>query len=106
MPPIDVPAAGWIRTASTDGGLLLVLVGEVDAAVVVAFEAAATREAGPVVAVDASAVTFIDAAAVGLVLRWTAEFRATGRRPELHRPSRVVQRILRLTGLEAAFTWR
>ena len=46
MPPIDVPAAGSIRLAPTDGGLLLVLAGEVDAAVVVAFEAAVPRSAG------------------------------------------------------------
>ncbi|MCZ2857734.1 STAS domain-containing protein [Blastococcus sp. VKM Ac-2987] len=107
MPPIDVPAAGSIRTAPTDGGLLLVLAGEVDAAVVLAFEASAPPpSAGAVVAVDAAAVTFIGAAGVSLVLRQTAALRAAGRRPELHRPSRAMQRILRLTELEAEFTWR
>jgi anti-anti-sigma factor len=77
---------------------VLCLVGEIDIAVVQAFEAATAMQPSAVDALDAGAVTFMSAVGVGLMLRCTVESEARGRPAVLRRSSRTVDRLLALTG--------
>jgi anti-anti-sigma factor len=94
-----LPAPGSITIEFEGAERVLRLVGEIDVAVVQAFEAAGTARPGTVDAIDAGAVTFIDAAGVGLVLRWRLESEARGRPVVLRRSSRPVDRLLALAGI-------
>ena len=92
-----------------DGGAVLHLRGDIDDLTVLSYEtsspvpSAGGQGYGAVGAVDASAVTFMDAAGLGFLLRETAPLVATGRRPVLRRPSGPVRLILELTGLSGVF---
>lgn len=103
---------GSIWTVHEDGGAVLHLRGEVDDIAVSEYEAAARTSGGSgahrgvVVAVEASAVTFMNAAALRFVLRETAPLVSTGRRPVLRRPSRPVRLVLELADLSDVFTWQ
>jgi anti-sigma B factor antagonist len=99
-------APGRIRIAVEDGGAVLFLDGEIDAATVTAYEGAPARDAtfeGRVLAVDASGVTFFSSVGISFVLRMTEETRASGRRPVVRGATRPLVRILQLTGLEDLF---
>ncbi len=107
MTPSALPPhpPGAVRLESADGGLVLHLLGEVDAGTVASWDRD-RRAAGPqdaVVAVDASAATFLSSAGVALLLRETEAHRAAGGRPELRSPSRAVLQVLRLTGMVELF---
>jgi anti-anti-sigma factor len=93
---------GGIDLVDEDGGPVLRLHGEVDTLVVSAWqvEAPATR---PAVAVDASAATFLDCRGLRLLVHATEATRASGRVPELRRPSRAVQRLVQMTGAAPLF---
>jgi len=97
--------AGSITVESRDGGMVLRLEGEVDTATVAAFDAehpGGNAFAG-VWVVDASAVTFLNSVGVRLLVRATEPARAAGIRPVLWHPSRVVEQVLRLTGVDELF---
>ena len=101
MPPHP---PGAVRLEPADGGLVLHLLGEVDAGTVASWDR--DRAAGPqdaVVAVDASAATFLSSSGVAMLLRETEAHRAAGGRPELRSPSRAVLQVLRLTGMVELF---
>ncbi|SFU08023.1 anti-anti-sigma factor [Geodermatophilus amargosae] len=77
-------------------GRVLCLSGEVDLAVVLAFE----RQHGAApVPVDAAAVTFIGSAGLVFLLRWVDAARAAGRPATLRSTSAPVDMVLRITGL-------
>ena len=52
-----------------------------------------------VVAIDASAVTFLSIVGPGISLRQAKPAEAAGRRPLLRRPSAAVRRVLTLAGV-------
>lgn len=104
MTALDPPyPTGQITYRIEDRGWVLHLTGEVDAAVVEEFERSISWTAPPVVAVDASAVTFMASSAVALLVRRTEGQRKAGRPPALRRPSRAARSVLWITGVDALF---
>ena len=105
--PPHPPGAVWLEPG--DGGLVLHLRGEVDAATVARWDQdrpSAAADGGPqaaVVAVDASAAAFLNSTGVALLVRETESHRRAGERPELRNPSRAVLQVLRLTGVVDLF---
>ena len=95
--------SGDIDLVEQDGGPVLRLRGEVDGLVVAAWQEAAVAGARGAVAVDASAATFLDCRGLRLLLRETEETRRSGRLPELRRPSRLVRRMVELSGAGPMF---
>ncbi|WP_205730296.1 MULTISPECIES: STAS domain-containing protein [unclassified Blastococcus] len=92
----------------TDAGPVLQLHGEIDVAVVAAFNASAPDDIAALrndtrLSVNASAVTFMDSSGLAFLVRMTLASRADGGRPALHRPSKSVRKILDLTGLHGLF---
>jgi anti-sigma B factor antagonist len=107
-------AHGRIWLEHEDGTAVLHLAGEIDVATVERYErertpAVAGDGAGiagaavPVVAVDAARVTFLNSTGVAFLVRQTLVARNAGRRPQLRRPSRTAQHVLRLTGVDRLF---
>lgn len=94
---------GQIAYRIEDRGWVLHLTGEIDAAVVQEFERSVSWTAPPVVAVDASAVTFMSSSAVALLVRHTQGQRQAGRPPALRQPSRAARSVLWITGADALF---
>jgi anti-anti-sigma factor len=98
---------GTIHRAVEAGRTVLHLSGEIDSAVVAAYESprepGSPRRLPEVSLVDASAVTFMASVGIGLILRETEEVRAAGRRPALRLPAAPVRRVLSLTGLDGVF---
>jgi anti-anti-sigma factor len=107
MTTIDEPNAralsGDIALVEQDGGAVLRLRGEVDSLVVAAWQAGAPAGPRSAVAVDASAATFLDCRGLRLLLRETEETRRSGRLPELRRPSRLVRRMVEISGAAPLF---
>ena len=97
----DLP--GGIDLVEEDGGPVLRLHGEVDTLVVSAWQATAPPPARPPVAVDVSAATFLDCRGLRLLVRTTEATRASGRVPELRRPSRAVRRLVQVAGAAPLF---
>ena len=93
---------GEIDLVVEDGGAVLRLRGEVDSTVVDAWDADRSHGSGAT-AVDLSAATFLDGRALGLLLRETEHSRRTGRVPELRGSSRIVRRMLEVTGIAPLF---
>ena len=91
---------GSISVRREAGETVLVLAGEIDAAVVGAFEAEQPQPV-PVDAVDAGAVTFIASVGVALLLRWVEAGPSGG--PVLRRSSPRLDRFLELTRLTEVF---
>lgn len=92
----------------TDAGPVLQLHGEIDVAVVAAFDDSAPDDIAALkndtrLSVNASAVTFMDSSGLAFLVRMTVATRAAGRRPALHGPSKPVRKILELTGLQDLF---
>ena len=94
--------SGGIDLVEEDGIAVLRLRGEVDGLVVDAWDVAGPRASGAA-AVDLSAATFLDGRALRLLVRETEQSRRAGRVPELRRPSRMVRRMLELTGAAPLF---
>ena len=93
---------GGIDLVEEDGVAVLRLRGEVDGLVVDAWDGAGPRTKGAA-AVDLSAATFLDGRALRMLLRETEQSRRAGRAPELRRPSRMVRRMLEVTGTAPLF---
>ena len=104
MTAFDPPyPTGQIDYRLEDLGCVLHLTGEIDAAVVAEFERSAVGAPPPVVAVDASAVTFMSSSGVGLLVRRTEDQRQAGNRPVLRQPSRATRSVLGITGVDRLF---
>lgn len=105
--PPHPPGAVWLEPG--EGGVVLHLRGEVDAATVARWEqdrpSSGTDGTAQevVVAVDASAAAFLNSTGVALLVRETDAHRRAGGRPELRNPSRGVLQVLRLTGMAGLF---
>jgi len=105
--PPHPPGAVWLEPG--DGGVVLHLRGEVDAATVARWDQDRSSRRvdgaphGAVVAVDASAAAFLNSTGVALLVRETDTHRRAGGRPELRNPSRAVLQVLRLTGVSDLF---
>ena len=93
---------GGIDLVEEDGVAVLRLRGEVDTVVVDAWDAGRPQASGAA-AVDLSAATFLDGRALRLLVRETEQSRRTGRVPELRGSSRIVRRMLEITGTAALF---
>lgn len=103
MLPLSSPL-GRIAVQRENGGLLLRLSGEIDAATVDAHESrAATSRTGWIDAVDLGEVTFLSSSAVGFLLRETDPIREQGSLPILRRVSAPARRVLTLTGVLGLF---
>jgi anti-anti-sigma factor len=98
--PDPVGVSGAIVVQREPGGLVLCLSGEVDGAVVAAFEQVHGAMPVPVAHIDAAAVTFIGSAGLALLLRWVDVAAAAGQPLTLRRSSARLDRLLRLTGLD------
>ena len=103
---------GTITFLHEHGTHVLCLAGEIDTAVVTAFEERATaaghsaeqQPAEDVVSiVDVSTVTFIDSVGLTFLVRVTQPARDSGLLPVLLRPAKPVTRILELSGLQRLF---
>lgn len=87
-----------------EGDALLFLAGEMDLSHVDALWSTALQalDATPRrLVADLSAVTFLDSAILGVLIRIHRAAGDRGRDVILHRPSPLVQRLLRITGLES-----
>jgi anti-anti-sigma factor len=82
---------------------VLFLRGDLDAAVVAAFQEAQRAEPVVVDAIDAAAVTFISSTGVAVMLLSVEASLAAGRSPVLRASSHVVDRLLRMSGIEHVF---
>lgn len=86
-----------------DGEPLLFLAGEVDLSHVGVLWEAATQAlavAPSRLVVDLSAVSFVDSSILGTLVRIQRVAEEQGKGFSLRRPAPIVQRVLRLTGLE------
>jgi anti-anti-sigma factor len=95
--------AGSIALQREGRERVLCLAGEVDGAVVEAFELGEGAQPVPVDAIDAGRVTFIASRGIGLMLRWHQLAVASGRTATLRSSSPCVRRVLQLCGLGDAF---
>ncbi|NYJ08071.1 STAS domain-containing protein [Petropleomorpha daqingensis] len=92
---------GSISVRREAGETVLVLAGEIDAAVVTAFDEEQGSDPVPVDAIDAGEVTFIASVGVALLLRWVEAGPPGG--PVLRRSSPRLDRFLELTRLTDVF---
>lgn len=104
------PRSGPIRplpgsiTIEMEGDLrVLCARGELDSGVVQEFKDRQGREPMVVDAIDAGAVTFISSTGVAVMLRCLEASRAAGREAVLRASSARVDRVLQLSGMDAAF---
>jgi anti-anti-sigma factor len=105
--------AGSITVTHQDGRRVVSLVGEIDLAVVQEFEQTTTaadgRTPGPsgsggvTTVFDLSAVTFINSAGLGFLIRHQQHAQRTGQRSLLREPPRPVERVLRMMGVDTLF---
>ena len=102
-PHIPVPLPGSIAIEDEGDRRVLFLRGDLDAAVVASFEAAQRPEPVVVDAIDAADVTFISSRGVAVMLLSVESSQAAGRSPVLRASSHVVDRILRLSGIDDVF---
>ena len=102
-PGIPVPLPGSISIEDEDDRRVLVLRGDLDAAVVAAFKAA--QRPAPVVvdAIDAGEVTFISSTGLAVMLLAVEASLAAGRSPVLRASSHVVDRLLQISGIHDVF---
>ena len=101
--PTEWILPGSISIEHEGGQRVLCLIGEIDAAVVQAFDEVNGVQPVTVDAIDAGAVSFMAVAGVGLMLRCRRESVAQGRPALLRQSSRPVERVLQLTGLHPTF---
>jgi anti-anti-sigma factor len=102
-PDVPVPLPGSIAIEDEGDQRVLFLRGELDAAVVASFQAAHRREPVVIDAIDAAAVTFISSTGVAVMLLSMEASLAAGRSPVLRASSHVVDRLLRMSGIEDIF---
>src|SRR3954453_2380455 len=97
------PLPGSITIERDGDRRVLCLRGELDTAVAERFKDHQGRAPMVVDEIDAGAVSFISSTALALMLRCAEASLAAGSRPVLSASSPVVERILQLAGVEAAF---
>lgn len=97
-------SGSWITVTVEDGVSVLCLHGEIDSAAVAAYDQAGAPSGAPPCVIDASDVTFLDARGLRLLVRETRAARSGGCRPVLRRPTRVVRRVIGISGTEELFT--
>ncbi len=102
-PDIPVPLPGSIAIEDEGGRRVLFLRGELDSAVVASFEAAQRPKPVLVDAIDAGEVTFISSRGVAVMLLAVEASLAAGRSPVLRSSSPVVDRLLRMSGIDDVF---
>ena len=102
-PSLPVPLPGSIAVEDEDGRRVLVLRGDLDGAVVARFQADQGAEPVVVDAIDAAEVTFLSSTGVAVMLLSVEASRAAGRSPVLRTSSHVVDRLLRMSGIERLF---
>jgi anti-anti-sigma factor len=98
---LSLPGSVSVRPGAA--GDELWLSGEVDSAVVRAFEQAHGAEAGVVTVLDCGEVTYIGSLGVSLLVRWSRAARSSGGTAVLRRSSPRLDRVLLLTGLTDEF---
>ena len=94
-----------IRSAASDGGITLVLSGELDLSTVSMFVEAldALLDGDPVtIEIDMSELSFIDSSGVGAYVTAYRRAQAKGSRLKVGERSGLVQRVLELSGVEEA----
>jgi anti-anti-sigma regulatory factor len=101
--PEHIVLPGRITIEAEGDRRVLCLHGEIDSAVVEWFHDGQRRRPVIVDAIDAGAATFICSTALALMLRSVEESRAADRSPVLRASSPIVDRVLQLAGLAAAF---
>ena len=99
-PGIPVPLPGSIAIEDEGDRRVLVLRGDLDAAVVASFEAAQRPEPVVVDAIDAAEVTFISSRGVAVMVLAVDASLAAGRFPVLRTSTHVVDRMLRMSGVD------
>lgn len=97
-------AAGCIALVDEDGVSVLCLHGEIDSMTVAAYDRTTTPTGAHPSVIDASDVTFLDARGLRLLVREARAGVPRDRRPVLRRPTRVVRRVIDVTGTEELFT--
>ncbi len=99
-PGVPVPLPGAIAIEDEGDRRVLVLRGDLDAAVVASFETA--QRPAPVVvdAIDAAEVTFISSRGVAVMVLAVEASHAAGRFPVLRASTPVVDRMLRMSGVD------
>ena len=97
-------AAGCIALVDEDGVSVLCLHGEIDTMAVAAYDRTTTPTAAHPTVIDASDVTFLDARGLRLLVREARAADPGSCRPVLRRPTRVVRRVIDVTGTEELFT--
>jgi anti-anti-sigma factor len=102
-PHIPVPLPGSIAIEDEGDRRVLVLRGDVDGAVVASFEAAQRPKPVVVDAIDAAEVTFISSRGVAVMLLSVEASQAAGRPAVLRSSSHVVDRMLRMSGIDDVF---
>jgi anti-anti-sigma factor len=100
---IPVPLPGSIAIEDEGDRRVLLLRGELDGAVVASFKAVQRAEPVVVDEIDAAAVTFISSTGVAVMLLAVEASLAAGRSPVLRASSHVVDRLLRMSGIDGLF---
>lgn len=95
--------AGHVSLCTVDGRPVLVLRGEIDAAVLEDFRARSGAQPPVVHAIDAGGVTYMCAAGLCLLVTTRAASRAAGSPGHLLARSPAVDRLIALSGLAPAF---
>ncbi|MGY1820467.1 STAS domain-containing protein [Geodermatophilus sp. SYSU D00079] len=95
--------SGRITVHDEAGGQLLCLVGDVDAPVLQHFTREHAVDPLRVLAVDVSALGYIDSAGLSFLARWAQAARQDGRPAEIRQASRRFERVLELSGLTPLF---
>ncbi len=99
-PGTPVPLPGSIAVEHEGDRRVLFLRGDLDAAVVALFEAAQRPEPVVVDAIDAAEVTFISSRGVAVMVLAVEASHAAGRFPVLRASTPVVDRMLRMSGVD------
>jgi anti-anti-sigma factor len=94
---------GSITVQDEAGRRVLCLTGDVDSAVVAWFQSSQGSTPVVVDGIDAGAVTFMSSTGLALMLRAVEASTAAGRSAVLRSSSHVVDRLLRIAGMEHAF---
>jgi anti-anti-sigma factor len=95
------PLPGSISIERQGDVRVLCMRGEVDTAVAQRFKDEQGRRPVVVDAIDAAAVSFVSSTALAVLVRCTEASLAAGRRPVLRASSPALDRLLRVTGLQA-----
>lgn len=110
MPPVGGVAVdqfevngGKIAVRQDGDGHVLLLCGDVDAALVHALEREQSLAELRVVAVDVGGLAYIDSAVLALLVRWASDARSEGRPATIRGTTPRFERVLALAGLSAVF---